>query len=838
MAGVLDGIRVIDLSWGMAGPMATMLLADHGAQVTRIEPPDGDPFAELSGQRVWLRGKRRAVLDLRDPADAESLRALVGAADVLVESFGPGTARRLGVSYEQLRGLNPRLVHCSLTGYGETGPDADRPAYDALVAARTGQLREHRGVVGGTLSLISGGEGMLPGIEPPTQDCWVGPARKGPLFSGVPWPSVATAYNATLVINAALRARETTGRGQHVHTSLLQGVLTNTIGSWQRIERHDAPFLQSWVIDPRAPKGFWRAADGRWTHHWVPLPGFILGTAERHKVRDGSGSGGGGDENGDGTSGYEVTAPREAALRVGVDPEEMLVLHHYDQEFAEAVGLLTAEEWTRTAAEVGVPVQTVRSPEEALLDPAFLADGCVVELADPELGPVRQVGSVLRHSACPAGPPAPRAAPGRHTAEVKAEAARLGAPTAVELPDANRDLAAPLAGIRVLDLGLAVAGPFGTQLLADLGAEVIKVNTARDGYWFASHLAMCCNRGKRSIALDLKDPAGRRVLERLVGTADVVQHNMRHEAAVRLGADYESLRRIKPDLVYCHTRGFEHGARDSLPGNDQTGAALTGVSWLDGAADNGGRPLWSACAAGDTGNGFLSAIGIVQALYHRDRTGEGQFVDTSIVYAHLLNASMAWVAPDGSVSGDRPRPDSMGYGWSALYGLYRGREGWLCLAALTEEHWRALCLALNVPGLAEDRRFATAAARRSHDTELRSALEPAFGAHTAEKSFAVLDAVGVPCEVVANDFPRRLHDDQELHDKGWVTTYQHRNVGRMDVFGLMFDLADTPGRIAGPPPLVGEHTRGILAELGCPDEEIADLIARRIAFDEATAPRP
>src|SRR5439155_8743400 len=138
--------------------------------------------------------------------------------------------------------------------------------------------------------------------EPPDDDCWVGPPREGPLFGGVPWPSLATAYLATLAISAALRVREQTGLGQHVHTSMLQGVLVNTLAGWQRTERFDTPGYQSWVIDPRAPKGFFRAADGRWMHHWVPLPSFVLGVSPGDKLEVPTG------DDGD----WQVSSPRHA----------------------------------------------------------------------------------------------------------------------------------------------------------------------------------------------------------------------------------------------------------------------------------------------------------------------------------------------------------------------------------------------------------------------------------------------------------------------------------------------------------------------------------------------
>ena len=165
-AGILHGLKVLDLSWGIAGPMTGMLLADHGAQVTRIEPPDGDAFAELSGSRVWLRGKRRATLDLKNPSDRDVFKALARQADVVIESFAPGVAAALGIDHDTLLADNPRLVHCSITGYGETGRHSERPAYDALVAARTGQQFENRGILGTTIGRLSGTE-VMPGYEAP-----------------------------------------------------------------------------------------------------------------------------------------------------------------------------------------------------------------------------------------------------------------------------------------------------------------------------------------------------------------------------------------------------------------------------------------------------------------------------------------------------------------------------------------------------------------------------------------------------------------------------------------------------------------------------------------------
>jgi crotonobetainyl-CoA:carnitine CoA-transferase CaiB-like acyl-CoA transferase len=770
--GILSDLDVLDLSWGIAGPMAGMLLADHGARVTRIEPPAGDPFAGLSGTRVWLRGKRRATLDLRDPADLETFRELARRADVVIESFGPGVAESLGVDHATLLADNPRLVHLSITGYGEDGALAHRPAYDALVAARTGQQFESRGVLGTTIGRLSGTE-VLPGYEAPP-GCEVGADRGGPLFSGVPWISIATAYNASVAVNAALLARETTGRGQHVHTSLLQGALATTVGPWQRVERADRPGFNSWIFDPRSPKGFFKGADGAWTHHWVPLPAFILGAAELDRL----------------DAGAELPAPRDAPMRISPSAEEMVVLHAYYEQMAEAVAKHPADDWARLAAEIGVPVQRVRSPEEALLDPLLLEDGCVVEVDG-----VRMVGRTPQFEKVPGPPIRGVAAPGQHTEEVRAEAASP-APTPVPEAAEVRPLASPLEGVVVLDLGLAVAGPFGTQLLADLGATVIKVsNAVFDSFWMQTSIAMCCNRGKQSITIDLKHPEGLAVLHDLVRMADVVQHNMRYDAAERLAVDYESLKAVNPSLIYCHTRGHDP-ARMLLPGNDQTGAALAGASWMEGGVESGAMPVWPNTSLGDTGNGYLSAIGIIQALRHRRRTGEGQFLDTSILYAHLLNTSMAWVGADGTPSG-RPVLDEQQLGWGDRYRLHECAHGWLCVALVTDAH--------------------VADFERITGGDLTG--------RTAGDWFAELDGAGVPCEVADDSFVLSMFDDPELRAKGWVTSYEQPLVGRMDVAGLLWDLDDTPGVVQGAPLVPGQHTRSILERLGYDEDRIGKLLA-------------
>jgi crotonobetainyl-CoA:carnitine CoA-transferase CaiB-like acyl-CoA transferase len=801
MTGLFSGLSVLDLSTGVAGPIVTMMLADRGADVTRIESLEPDPFPALDRNRVWHRGKRSAVFDLTRAEDRELVHAMAARADIVVESFSPGKAAELGVDFATLTKLNPRLIYCSITGYGRGTRHEQRPAYDQLVAARTGLQWEARGWYGSPMDHVKGRDKVSVEVDVP-DSIRIGADREGPIFTATPATSVLTAYDALLGVSAALRARDVTGRGQWVETSMLQAVIMMNCAGWQRPENSNIPGYSYDVQDRRQTWGIVKAADG-YMCMWVSPPTWFAaaGAGETLQMPD----------------------PSMRNMRTAMMPIEQRIKLLSDT--APIFRKFKIDEWVRLAAEDGnVSCQPVRTPEQALCDPALIAEGSVIEVEDPELGVLRQAGAVYRLKDRPIKVRWSSPKRGAHTAEVRAEAAALQGKSPAPAKAETKCLdGGALSGIRVVDFGGAVAGPWATQLLADMGADVIKVDPPRQAFWMISNMALAVNRSKRWVGLDAKTPAGAEIAQRLVRGADVVMLNLRPQAAKKLGFDYETLSAINPRLVYCTTRGFEDGPRSMLPGNDQTGNALGGTEWEDGGCWNGGRPWFGATSNGDLGNGFLAAIGIVQALYDRERTGKGQLVDASILNSSLVNNSWVCTNRDG-VSFDRPKLDADQTGFSALYRIYRCADQWLCIAVFSDKQWDALAKAM--PAVSADARFATSALRTENDAALTALLRETFLKENAEAWFARLDQAGAPCEICSSTFSQTLFDDPEMIERNWVV---HRkgnpNTGPIDMFGLPIDFSDTPSKAGGAPPVLWQHTREVMREIGYSDADIDALVA-------------
>jgi crotonobetainyl-CoA:carnitine CoA-transferase CaiB-like acyl-CoA transferase len=315
------------------------------------------------------------------------------------------------------------------------------------------------------------------------------------------------------------------------------------------------------------------------------------------------------------------------------------------------------------------------------------------------------------------------------------------------------------------------------------------------------------------------------VLERLIERADVVTTNWRPGAAARLGIDYDTLRTRYPRLVFCNTRGYEKGPRSDLPGTDQNAAALTGTEWEDGACDAGNPPLWSRSNMGDTGNALLAAIAITSALYHRDKTGAGQEVGTSIVNAGLLHTSYAWIHADGS-PGDWAHVDAGQFGLSPYYRMYECADGrWLFLAAVSHEERGRLSRA--VEGLGSG----------VADAEAAALLVSRFSEKPAAEWFAILDGAAVPVEIVNEEFCRTIFDDPDARRLGLVSETWSGGVGKFEDPGLLVNLSPAHGVIQRGPCLCGEHSREILVEHGYSDAEV-DVLAKEGAILDAPVDAP
>ncbi|MGH7355718.1 MAG: CaiB/BaiF CoA transferase family protein [Candidatus Rokuibacteriota bacterium] len=389
----------------------------------------------------------------------------------------------------------------------------------------------------------------------------------------------------------------------------------------------------------------------------------------------------------------------------------------------------------------------------------------------------------------------------------------------------------PLAGLRVVDMTTAMAAPYCTMNLADLGADVIKVEppegeemrrgaVRRNGH---SATFMALNRDKRGIVVNLKTAAGVDVIHRLVGTADVFVQNYRPGAAERLGVGWETLRAINPRLVYCSISGFGGtGPYAARGGYDLIAQGMSGIISVTG--DEDGSPAKAGVPISDLAAGLFGAYGILAALEHRERTGEGQLVDTS-----LLEAAMAltvWESCEYWVTGQAPAPLGSAHRLVAPYQAIRAADGHFTVGANNDKLFVALCRAIERPDLAVDARFASNGARMANRAKLIAEIETAAAAETRAHWLARLDREGVPSGPI-NTYPEALADPHTLA-RGMVVDLVHPGAGPVKALGIPVKLSDTPGAVDRPAPLLGEHTAEILTGLGYSTAEQAELRAKGV----------
>jgi len=376
-----------------------------------------------------------------------------------------------------------------------------------------------------------------------------------------------------------------------------------------------------------------------------------------------------------------------------------------------------------------------------------------------------------------------------------------------------------LAGMTVLDLTQVMAGPFCTMILADLGADVIKVENPESGDQTRSSFAhpgafRALNRNKRSVTLDLKSDAGRATFHELVLSADVVVENWRPGVAAKLGVDYETLAPLNPGLIYASVSGFgQTGPYADRPGYDLIAQAMSGVMSVTG--EPGDRPVKSGIPVADLGAGLFTAVGVLAAWASRQRTGEGQYVETSLFEAAV--ALSVWESTEFWATGQAPQALGSAHRMSAPYQALATRDGFITVGANNERLWQRLCRALDAEELADDPRFARNDDRMAHRPELVVELERRLAADGTAAWVDRLLAAGVPAGPI-QDYQQVLEEDPHVRARGMVATVEHPVEGAVPVLSSPLHLSRTPATVRLPPPLLGQHNDEVLARTAAPPE--------------------
>ena len=777
MSGALHGIAIVDLGLGPVTGLATMVLADFGAEVIKVEPPGGDPFRAMPSARAWMRGKSTLEVDLDDPNALAGLRSLiVDGADAVVTTLGRERRQALGLDYVSLSATRNDLVYGVVSGFGEDGPYRDYAAVEAVVAAKFGRMMS------------------LEGVAP----------RRGPSYSAVQVATHATSQAVAMAVLASLYGRHGTGRGFVFDTSLMRGLLPYDVSGVQTTHLRERGILSTpeTATDPVTvmPRLYYHSArtrDGRWIQFGNLLP-------HLH-------------QNFLAVAGLDGQSPGEGS-------EELETFRNLMLETMESASL---DEWMeKFVRHGGVAAHPYQTTQAAMADPDIVANGHVATVDGiAQLGPIAELTET---------PARVGGAPGRidfdrahelfravHGENVDRPMGRSRRSSATPLPKR------PLEGVTVIEAATIIAVPLATSTLADMGARVIKFEPV-GGDPFRGMMvgagAARCNTGKESICLDLKSPQARTIASRLVEQADILIHNYRPGVPERLGLDYGTLARRNPDLVYLSSNGYgRKGPGAKRPSTHPIpGAALGGVVWQVGGLPTDApldldelrevtRALFRANDTNpDPNTSLVVATAAVLGLAARDLTGKGQQIFLDMFGANAYANWDDFISYPGKP--ERPVVDKGSLGLGPWCRLYECRSGWVFLYV-------------------ED-----ADARARLGTNDEAALEAMFRTDDAHAWEAHLNGDGIACVRADAHWPAEflLRDPHAMVEE-LVVTAEHAEWGEYKRQGplVRFERSGCyPGAC-----LAGEHTVKLLHELGYDDATVRGLLGDGVVAQYASTPR-
>jgi crotonobetainyl-CoA:carnitine CoA-transferase CaiB-like acyl-CoA transferase len=800
----LTGLRVLDLT-DEPGQLAGRILADLGAEVLKIEPPGGDasrrtgpfiggePHPDAGVQWVARNlGKHSLVLDLEQPAGAERLRALARQADVLIESFAPGVLERHGLGVAALRALNPRLVVCSITPYGSSGPKSALRGSDLTALAASGNL------------------------------FMTGDADRAPLRCSMPVTHYHGGAEAAAGILFALWAREGTGSGRHVDVSLQETMLMPNMS-------HPA---QAWVQGYRGQRSgnFNRVGETIQQEIWPCKDGFVSFALRGGPAR---------------IPGLiaMVKYMGEHGMAPPVLTERDWTKYNHNR--------LTQVEVDAIAAPIAAffKTKTMQELYDAACERRLMLAPANTER---EVLDSRQLGAreFFTQHPMPRGPALPL--PVRFAqfplAEIGAHAPSLNdTPTGFRArSDEQRATSRPatsderpatglFTGLNVLEFGAGAAAPLATRYFADQGATVVKIESRQrpdflrvlrddgSGKYDASLFFACLNPNKLSAGLNMKEPRAIELAKRLIGWADVVIENFAPGVMQKWGLGYDVLAARQPDLIMVSSCLWgQTGPERAYPGFGGQGSALAGFNYLTGWPDR--EPLGPFGTITDSLSPRYTAVAITAALLHRARTGEGAYIDVSQVETAVYSLS-EWVlgyAASGRTFGRLGNRSPH----AAPHGVFpcAGEDRWVAIAVHDDDDWRKLVAAMGTPAWATAAPLSTVDGRMQQVDMLERHLAEWTAAQEAPALAALLQAAGLDAHAVS-DMQELLQDPQLTH-RAHFTELEHAVVGRYVVEANGLRFSDAPMRFTRPAPLLAGDSEHVYRDLlGLSASEYDELAA-------------